>query len=171
MDGQYYLSAYWFNQLFGASITEEADQDTVTIIAPSREHWQKELQDLEQQLACGEAKEACELWLMAQEKQSGGLQYALLSAQLRPLAYEQAAARGSWLTAGGGPTFGDASITDEKRLSANKVLYDIHFTEMLSVNPNKTLHQQLTVEKISGTWQITAVTGDTDYYTLLPSGE
>lgn len=42
---------------------------------------------------------------------------------------------------------------------------------MLGASPNKTLRQQLTVERISGTWQITAVSGDTDYYTLLPAEE
>ena len=104
---------------------------------------------------------------MAQEKHSGGLQYALLAANLRPVAYEQAAT-GSWMTATGSTTFGNASITAENRESSNKVIYDIQFSEMLSQNPNKTLHQQITVEKISGTWQITAVTGDRAYYTLLP---
>lgn len=108
---------------------------------------------------------------MAQEKQSGGLQYALLSADLRQRAYAQAAAAGSWLTADGSSSFGQAAVTDTQRLSSNKVLYTLQFSEMLGASPNKTLRQQLTVERISGTWQITAVSGDTDYYTLLPAEE
>ena len=171
VEGQYYLSSYWFNQLFGADITEEAAKDTVTLNTSSHDHWRQALNTLQQQLACGEPQEAAELWIMAQEKQSGGLQYALLSADLRQAAYEQAAAAGSWLTAGGNSRFGQASITDENRLSSNKVLYTIQFSEMLGDSPNKTLRQQITVERISGTWQITAVTGDTDYYTLLTAAE
>ena len=167
VEGQYYLSSYWFTQLFGAEVTEEASQDAVKLTAPSYDQWQTALNTLQQQLACGEPEEAAQLWIMAQEKHSGGLQYALLAANLRPVAYEQAAT-GSWMTATGSTTFGNASITAENRESSNKVIYDIQFSEMLSQNPNKTLHQQITVEKISGTWQITAVTGDRAYYTLLP---
>ena len=50
-------------------------------------------------------------------------------------------------------------------------LYTLQFFEMLGDSPNKTQRQQITVERLSGTWQITAVSGDTDYYTLLPSEE
>ena len=171
VDGQYYLSSYWFNQLFGAEITEDAHADTVSVTAPTVDHWQKALNALQQQLACGEPQEAAELWIMAQEKQSGGLQYALLSSDLRQRAYAQAAAAGSWLTADGSSSFGQAAVTDTQRLSSNKVLYTLQFSEMLGASPNKTLRQQLTVERISGTWQITAVSGDTDYYTLLPAEE
>lgn len=168
VEGQYYLSSYWFNQLFGAEITEDASQDSVTMQVPTYDQWQTALNTLEQQLACGEPEEAAQLWIMAQEKHSGGLQYALLAANLRPVAYEQAAASGSWLTATGSTTFGNASIAETKRESSSKVTYDIQFSEMLALSPNKTLHQQITVEKIGGTWQITAVTGDRAYYTLLP---
>ena len=171
VDGQYYLSGYWFNQLFGADLTDEARTDTVSVAAPSSEHWQQSLDALQKQLACSEPQEAAELWIMAQEKQSGGLQYALLSLDLRQQAYAQAAAAGSWLTSDGSSRFGQASITDENRLSSNKVLYTIQFSEMLGDSPNKTQRQQITVERLSGTWQITAVTGDTDYYTLLPSAK
>lgn len=171
IDGQYYLSGYWFNQLFGADLTEDVRTDTVSVTAPSTEHWQQSLDALQKQLASSEPQEAAELWIMAQEKQSGGLQYALLSLDLRQKAYAQAAAAGSWLTSDGSSRFGQASITDENRLSSNKVLYTLQFFEMLGDSPNKTQRQQITVERLSGTWQITAVSGDTDYYTLLPSEE
>lgn len=168
VDGQYYLPSYWFNRITGAEMSEDMAKDALALTAFPTEHWQKALDTLSQQLACSEPSEVMALWFMALEKQSGGLQYALFAQNLRSQAYKQAAASGTWHTANGDATFGQATITDEKTLSSTKHLYTIQFSELLAQKPNKTLHQQITVEKINGAWQITAITGDTAYYTLLP---
>lgn len=167
IEGQYYLSSYWFNQLFGANILEDSAKDTVTITAPSTDHWLQALDNLQQQLICTEPKEAIDLWIRAQQKCSGALQYTLLSAELQQTAYSNAVAKGTWTTGASSTAFSDAVITDTQQIDVNTVVYDLQITETLSGQPNKTLHQQITVKRQIGKWQIVAVTGDIDYYTLL----
>lgn len=166
VDGQYYLSDFWFNQLFGADIAEAADKSAVTINAPELAQWQRRLDALQDQVVCREADDAIGLWMRAQKTRSGALQYALLSPQLQQAALAQAQKSG-WTTGSDITSFGNALITDKETISSGKLRYALQFSELLADSPNKTLHQKVLVEKIGGRWLITQVEGDIEAFTLL----
>lgn len=166
VNNQYYLSVGWLNTLFGAKI--DIDEEKLSIEPLKRNDLTKQLNDFSRQLVCGESDEVIALWIRACERQSGALQYELLSDALKKESYQMALNLGTWQLSNA-KTLSDGQITEKSSDGKQRYLYKLTFCEMIIDQPNKILHQQIVVEKIESSWQITAVKGDTDEITLLPA--
>lgn len=164
LNNQYYIGVRWLNTLLGAQIT--FDQGILTINGQSRNYWQKQLDELYQQLGCSSADEAVNLWIRAMEKQSAALQYALVNQNLKDTIKANVLKQQSW-SLNTSRTLAHGKITAKDSDGKSRMIYDLEFTEMIGGQPNMSLRQRLIVEKSAFNWQITAVSGDTDDFTLL----
>lgn len=170
INGTLYVGTDWLNILFLAQI--ENSPTTLSIIYPTANELTQSIAEFESLTTPRSPEEAIALWIHGQQYRNGALQYSALSPKLKEQALSHTSTQG-WVTGGSTPSLEEATITSNFPIDDNTFIYEIEVRERTAPNEYSQIHQTITIQKYTinnaDYWLINNVTGDLDYYTVLPS--
>lgn len=166
-----YVGIDWLNTLFLAQVTQTPEEIVITY--PTTAELKQHISELEKIAMPTSAEEALNLWIRGQEYRSGGLQYIVLSPGLKEATLASIYAGDSWwVTGGSSPSFRNPKITNLLSPDQETKRFQIEFDEIAGGEILKHSTQMVTIKKYNiennTYWLIDEVTGDTEYYTVLP---